>query len=505
MGPVPPVVGLAWPGMGEGTESDRGRSWPAALCAAGVMATVLLATANGYGYHRDELYFRLLPTAWGHVDQPPLTPALARLSVHVADQPCALRLPAVLAAVLTVLLAAQLTSCLGGGRLAQGLAVWGVAFGTLPLGFGHVLLTASLDLPIWLGILGAVARAVQGSPRWWLLAGLLVGVATWNRWLVVVLVGGVVLGLLVLGPRAALVSRWPWLGGSLALFVAAPNLAYQAAHGWPQLAMGEALRAGNEGEVRTTMWLLLLVGLGPPLAVISVLGLVGLVRQARWRAVRFLVVVLGVLVAFTWVAGTQPYYPLGALVPVFCAGCVVVADAAVRRAWVRVAAVGAVALNAVVASVISLPVIPVTALGATPVPAMNQLVADQVGWPAHVRTVATAYDRAVEEAAGAPVAIIATNYGEAGAIARYGPDLGLPTPFSGHNALAEGPRPAASTVVVVGSQSRLAATLFATCVPVGTLDNGVGVDNEEQGEPITICRGPLESWDRLWPRFRHLD
>ena len=49
------------------------------------LATValLVATINGYGYHRDELYFRVLAShpAWGYVDEPPLTPLLAKASI----------------------------------------------------------------------------------------------------------------------------------------------------------------------------------------------------------------------------------------------------------------------------------------------------------------------------------------------------------------------------------------------------------------------------------------
>ena len=53
--------------------------------AAAVSLLVLRnRVAQRYGYHRDELYFRMLPAAWGYTDQPLLTPLLARATLLLA-------------------------------------------------------------------------------------------------------------------------------------------------------------------------------------------------------------------------------------------------------------------------------------------------------------------------------------------------------------------------------------------------------------------------------------
>ena len=101
----------------------------------------------------------------------------------------------------------------------------------------------------------------------------------------------------------------------------------------------------------------------------------------------------------------------------------------------------------------------------------------------------------------------ASNYGEAGAVDRYGPATDLPAVYSGQNQLADERMPpqSATVVVFVGGQYADARARFRTCAVEGHLDNGVDVDNEEQDEPIAVCRDPLEGWAHIWPKLRHLD
>lgn len=458
------------------------------------LGAVLTAGSVGYGYHRDELYYRMLPPAWGYVDQPPLTPFVARLTTQVSDTVWALRVPATLAAMAAVVVVALLARELGADRPRQTLAAGAYACATLPLMLGHLLLTSTLDL-FFLPLLILLSLKAIRSPRWWVATGLVAGLTTYNRWLVAVVGVTAVLGLAVLGPRRVFASVWLWAGGLLALVVALPNLVYQATHDWPQIRMGQAL-AEDAGEVRVTVLILLVAGVGPLFPLLW-RGVVTLAREPRTR---YLVVVTVAVYAFTFVAGAQPHYVVVALVVWLTAG--VITTSSPRRLW-RVAAI-----TGAVSAVLALPVIPVSVVGATPVTKVSSLMPDQVGWPTYVGQVARAYRAAVAADPGAPPPVIITaNYGEAGAIDRFGPAHGLPRAYSGHNGLYDVARPSgpARSALLVGDLGPRQLALFAQCRQVGTLDNGVDVDNEEQDQPIRLCTGLRRSWELSWPAFAHLD
>jgi hypothetical protein len=95
--------------------------------------------------------------------------------------------------------------------------------------------------------------------------------------------------------------------------------------------------------------------------------------------------------------------------------------------------------------------------------------------------------------------VITSNYGEAGAVVRFGGAFGLPHPVSVQNALYElgGPPEGTRVVLVVGYRLDAVRDLFGSCGVVAPLDNAVAVDNEEQGAPVAICRDPGKPWSAV--------
>ncbi|WP_168209180.1 glycosyltransferase family 39 protein [Agromyces intestinalis] len=477
----------------------------AAMAALGLL---LAATSQWYGFHRDELYFRMLEPAWGYVDQPPLTPLLARAITSVVDEPWALRIPAILAAISAVLLVALVAREAGGGRRAQALAAWAAASASFPMVFGHIFLTASIDLAAWLLVGWFVVRALLRDPRWWLAVGTVTGLATFNKLLIVQLVAAIGLGILALGPWKTLRSPWLWGGVALAVVLAAPNLVYQVANDLPQLRMGAALADDTDAASRVLTLPLLLLLVGPPLVPIWVAGLVALFRRPAWRPIRCLAVAFAVVVLATIIGGAQAYYPLGIVEVLLGLGAVPTAEW-MRATWRRVLVWSAVALNAIVSALIALPLLPLAWVGASPFASANQTVGDSIGWPVYVEQVAAVVHEGSDPDGSGPAPIVITsNYGEAGALARFGADVGLDpgAVFSGHNALwfQAGPPESARDVVFVGRISPRLAADFDECTTEATLDNGLDVDNEEQGLPVIRCVGRTTPWNELWPRLAHL-
>ena len=467
---------------------------------ASVFALVLLITTTRYGYHRDEMYFLAAGRRldWGYPDQPPLTPALARLMATIdPDALWVLRLPAVAAATFVVVCAGLMAKELGGGRGARALAAAAVASAAMVQAAGHLFGTTVFDLAGWSLICLLVLKLVRGAdPRWWLAVGAVTGLAVQNKVLIVVPVGALVFALLLTGRRRVFATGYFAVALGISAVLAAPYLWWQADNGWPQWALSRAIAGGSSGTSDSPiMFVLLQFGLFGPLLV--PLWGYGLWRLWRSRYQAF-ALAYGLLFVLFLVAGGKAYY-LGGMYPVLLAAgsvglATVLGDS--RKRWVAVGSV--VAVNAVLSAVLFLPVLPVAQLPDSPVLAVNYDAGETVGWPGYVAQIAAA------RPPGA--AVLTANYGEAGAIERYGAEYGLPTPYSGHNAYWWwGPPPdTATTVLTVGIERDRLDGLCAVVEPAGVLDNGLGLDNDEQGAPLFACREPVRPWSQVWPRLRAL-
>jgi 4-amino-4-deoxy-L-arabinose transferase-like glycosyltransferase len=475
---------------------------------AAALAVVWMALSSRYGFHRDELYFLAAGDhlAWGYVDQPPLTPLLAKVSTTLfGDTPVGLRVVAMLGGVAIVFLTALIARELRGGRRAQLLAACCAAVSGYVLAVGHMVSTSTFDLLAWIAIAFLALRLLRtGDDRWWPALGLTIGLGLENKYLVLLLVGALLVALLVVGPRAILRSWWLAAGIAAAAVVALPNLWWQAANGWPQVTVAGGISSDDGAENRMMFIPLQLVQLSPFLVPIAVAGILRLFRDPslRWaRAVAFAYPVLCVVVVAT---GGKPYYALPLVLVMIAAGC----EPAVRwtdRKPVRrkVLAIG-MALAAITSAVITLPLLPPSAVGA--VAGINKEQVEQIGWPELTSTVATAWARIPADVRDRAV-IFTVNYGEAGAIAEYGPEHGLPAPYSGHMSYADwGPPPDSSDGPVVLVQhpdaGRRLESQFTGCRQVATIDNGKDIDPEEQGGAISLCDRPAKPWSQLWPALR---
>lgn len=487
---------------------DRSR-WVGAIALA--QLCVLVATSNRYGYHRDEMYFIVsgYHPAFGYPDQPPLVPLLCRAMNELAPGSLwVLRLPSAVAAAATTVLAAVTAREVGGRARAQVIAAVCAASSGFALAVGHFVTTTTFDLLSTTALCWLMIRAVsRRSEPALLAAGVVAGIGCEAKPQVALVAVVVVAALAVAGPRWPLRSPWLAAGIGAAVVLAAPYVIWQATHGWPQLTVaGNVAGSAEGGRVGFVPFQVIMVS--PVLVPVWVAGLVAPWRRAALRAVRFLPLTYGIL-AVAYLVGNGKAYYLASFYPALLGlGSVPVADWTRRhRARVRVALLGTgVAVSIAVSAVIALPLLPTRSLQGSVVMALNPDQGETVGWPRFVSTVADAW-YSIPETERAHTVIFTGNYGEAAAVDLLGRAHGLPRAYSGHNAFSEWGQPAATATaaLILGydNPGELAPD-FTGCTHRATIDDGVGLDNGEQGLPVLLCR-PTMSWSGLWPRLRHYE
>lgn len=477
---------------------QRTFSHKAVWLVAAAAFTVEMAVSARYGYVRDELYFLASGhhLALGGVDQPELTPVLARLDALVTGNTLVgLRTLPALAFAAMVLLTASMARTLGADRRGQFVAALATACCAQYLGAMHELTTTAPDLVCWTVALLLVTKLLRsGDPRWWLAIGGAAGIGMTAKWNIGFLVAGLLLGFtLTRQARPLLRSRYLLYGAVVCAVCAAPDFVWQAVHGWPNFAVFHALQQ-NAWKNRANYWPNQILYTSIALVPLWIRGAAWSLRSALYRPVGIAAVAV---ICAQFVLGGKSYYPGGIYTFLFAAGAIALT---IRPVRIRAAVY---CLAAVISAVISLPLLPAAALARFPIQKINYDLGEEIGWPSEVKLLSTVW-HSLPTTQRQHATLLAGNYGEAGAVDRYGASYGLPQVYADHNNFSLwGPPPATDTAAVaIGIDPALLHREFAHVTQIAVYHNGLGVDDDEEGTPIYVVTGLRTSWATAWPAFQ---
>lgn len=479
-----------------------------------------LSTAARYGVFRDELYYvacgRHLD--FGYVDHPPFVALVARLATTLfGSSLVGLRLPAALAGAVTAWVAAALARELGGRSWAQRMAALCVTLGGNTLFSFQVLSMNAFDHLAWALLWWLAVRALRGGSRSWLGFGLVAGLGLQNKISVLFPGFGLLLGLLLLR-RDVLARREIWMAALLAGLLFFPHVVWQIAHGFPTREFVAHAQA-EKMVAFTPLEFLARAALeaGPQTLPVWLAGLVGLFTLRRWSAQRALAVAFVAVLALLAVTRSKPYYAAPAFSLTLAAGGVAL-EAVQRLGWlVRGAATTLALVGGILVTPLAKPVLSEHAferyaarLGITPqsgerheLGRLPQHFADMHGWRELAQAVARVY-----ASLGAPERALAfvfgQNYGEAGAIDFFGPELGLPPALSGHNNyFLWGPRDwTGEVLIVIGDERERLLELFEDVELAGRTSCRDCMPYED-GLALWICRRLRQPVSTLWPTLKH--
>ncbi len=464
---------------------------PVAAITAIVGVLQLGAAIAGRGYWFDEVYMLAIGRShldWGSADQPPLTPALAALSdALLEDSVVALRIPAILATMGAVVVAALIAREMGGDGRAQTLVAAAQATALWAAVSGHWLTPYALEPVGWLLLVWLLVRWIRlRDDRLLLLLGAVAGIAAMTKFQVLLLCAVLLLAVAAVGPRELLRRPSLWGGVGIGALICAPTLWWQARHGWPQLGMSQVVAAEAEplygGRPGIAVQLIAFAGVAA--AGLALYGLVRLVRDRTLRDYRFLGVTFVVLyVVFVATAG-RPYYLCGlfaALAAVGALGLQRRREAGQTRwrwaMWPAYAISVAVALSGVYLGVVL----------------TRSDAGEQIA------------QRAAEAYASLPAeqrertALIGESYIVAAYIDGYSAKYDLPAAFSPTRSYGYfgAPGPEIDTVLVIGENEPDRLRPY--------FDEVRKLDGPEDQIDVWLMTGPTEGWDTLWPKVRTLE
>lgn len=426
--------------MTAGAIATRDDQWPRALLVVSAAALVRLLFAAVLPVLPDEAYYwdwsrRLAP---GYFDHPPVVALLIRFgTILFGPTPIGVRFGSILAgwtaSIATVAIARRLTRGEGVVRAAIVMSALPLAAAGLVLATPDSALLAATAVALYC-VVRVLESPVGGAAalRWWIAAGLALGVAFLSKYTAVLLPAGVVLAIASRRSlRARLREPGPYAACALAALLFLPVVVWNARHDWISFAfqLKHGL-AAPEGSLLVAAWKHEGDLFGGQAGLVSPILFV-LMGIATWRAFRAAATdaerVLGGVAALTFLffvytairQRVEPNWPAPAYIPAIV--LVSIWGPSSRGAgWVRAGiALGVVMCLAIYAQGLA-PILPL----APP----RDPVARAFGWTDLARAVDSTEKASARSLGGATVWIGADRYQEAAELALLSP--GQPTSFA---------------------------------------------------------------------------
>jgi 4-amino-4-deoxy-L-arabinose transferase-like glycosyltransferase len=492
--------------------------WPALLAVALAIIAIHAAALTRYGWFRDELYYLSCAKrlAWGYVDEPPFSIAVLALLRTIGGESLAImRAAAAVLGAAGAIIVALIAGELGGRRFAQ--IATALAFGLAPisLGIGHFYSMNVFDVCFWgLATLLALRAFESGTNGAWFKLGVALGLGLLNKWSVMWLGAGIAVTFVASPQRRQLLTPGPWLAAGTAAVLFAPHVLWEIRTGWPTLEFMHNARTQKMVALEPLKFLLgQMLALGPAAAPIWIAGLVAALARPRWRLIAIVyLLTLAILLASGSARVEYITLPCAAL---FAAGAVWWESRGriARGAMLTLAVVLALPL-----APLAMPLLSVSrfiayqrALGRSPqteerhrMGPLPQQYADMFGWPEFADSIARV-TATLSPAERESAIVVVGNYGEAGALERFGAGR-VPTVVCQHNSwyFWGPPKWNGGVAILVGRDSSEATEDFGEVHVVGKTWHPLAMPYEND-QPILIARHFKPDLAKAWAQGKHYD
>jgi 4-amino-4-deoxy-L-arabinose transferase-like glycosyltransferase len=440
---------------------------------------------------------------------------LARVGLELFGESLrGLRVLPAIAQAIVMILAALMARDMGGKRNAQILTAFAVFIAPISLFGGTVIMYFAFDYLWWVVVAFFVVRLLAtDDARYWLGIGAGIGLGMPTKYTMAFWVVGLIVAVLITSARRYLRSKWLYFSVALALLIFLPNLIWQAQHGFIVFNYLSFIHArdiswGRADDFLPEQLFLTTNPLSLPLWTVGLSLCLFSASMKRFRTLGWMFLVTFVLFLLNQGRG---YYTGPAYVMLLAAGCVWF------EGWLgrlgekkRQLGYGLLWTTQVVGSLIGVllmkPIAPINSpLWDFTIGVTDDLFTEMVGWQDLTKQVAEIY-QSIPESEKPRTAILAGNYGEAGALDLYGAEYGLPRLITGSNSMwyrGYG-EPEPETVIVVGFEGEYAKQFFQSCQFSGTVKNSYNVKNEETTyhTGLYVCREPRRPWSEMWQEMQ---